>query len=363
MCRTGLDKMGNDIVASRKSIVITENKRALMSVRNSFVKRNIEIETRFLNLTSLSIIRRVVANVKNTSPIRTELFKFIREVGIPHSIVIDYEIDLKLDAALDPDRKKMLRTLLISHIILSRGKGFELLRGNFLILADDRNYESLKNYESMPIRILDLLATKNDVVNKFIQELRADPVLFNRIFFFKVVNVNASPDVFQEEMNGFLDKVEERIKQGVFIKGSSQASVINDSADAANIVFRVDQENVYVDGEEKKLVEAPDYENIPINEINVIGSWTNRNKMEVGKKLNVMILNLENRGLINSGNRLVLTVGEKCVIDGSTASSLAQLLIQDLKNYVNIKLKVSDRSIKILENSKGFSMIREYISY
>nr|HPJ37980.1 hypothetical protein [Spirochaetota bacterium] len=351
--------MGNDIAVSRKVIVITENKRILMSLRNAFVKRDLEIETRFLNLTSLSIIRKVVANVKNTSPIRTELFKFIREVGIPYSIVIDYEIDLKLDAALDPDRKKLLRTLLISHVILSRGKGFELLRGNFLILADDRHYDSIKQYEDMPIRILDLLNTKNDVVNSFIKELRENPVLFNRIFYFKVINVNAPPDVFQDEMNEYLNKVEERVKQGVFLKGGNQASVIHDTADAGSVVFRVDQENVFIDGEERKLSGNQDYENIPVNEIHIVGSWTSRNKMEVGKKLNAMILNLQNRDIINSGKRIVLAVGEKCVVDGSTASSLAQLLIQDLKNYTNIKLKVCDKSIKILENSKGFSMIRE----
>lgn len=355
--------MGNDVVASKKAIVITENKRALMGVRNSFVKRNIEIESRFLNLTSLSIIRRVVANVKNTSPIRTELFKFIREIGIPYSIVIDYEIDLKLDTTLDPDRKKLLRTLLISHIILSRGKGFELLRGNFLILVEDREFESIKHYEDMPIRILDLLKTKNEVVNTFIKELRENPVTFNRIFYFKVINVGAPPDVFQEEMNEYLNKVEERFKQGVLLKGKNQAPVLNDTADAGNVVFRVDQEYVFVDGEEQKLSDNPDYQNIPINEIHIIGSWTSRNKLEVGKKLNAMILNLENRELIKSGNKIVLAVGEKCVVDGSTASSLAQLMIQDLKNYSNIKLKVNERSIKILENSKGFSMIREFLSY
>ncbi len=326
-------------------------------------KRSVEIETRFLNLTSLSIIRKVVANVKNTAPIRSELFKFIREVGVPYCIAIDFTIDLKLDSALDPDRHKLVRTLLISHIILSRGRGFELLRGNFLILAEGAHYETLKKFEDMPVRVLEILQTKNDMVNGFIAELKQDPVRFNRLLYFKVVDVAAPMDRFQDEAAEFMNNVEERIKQQVFLKDRPQAEVLKSVTAAAKVVYRFNDLDCLSDGAERKVSDEPDSATLSAGEIFVLGSWIGGNNVEVTQKLSDTVQKLLGDDRFDQGAGVTIVLGDGCSIDGSVAASIAQLLIKELKQHKNCRIRVAEKNRRILENSKGFAMIRQNVSY
>lgn len=335
----------------------------LLTLKSMLSKKSVEIETRFLNLTSLSIIRKVVANVKNTAPIRSELFKFIKEVGVPYCIAIDFTIDLKLDSALDPDRHKLIRTLLISHIILARGRGFESLRGNFLILAEGSQYEALKKFEDMPVRVLEILQTKNDVVNGFISGLRQDPVRFNRLFYFKAVDVGGPGDRLQEDVEEFLNNVEERIKQQVFLKNRPQAEVSKSVAASAKVMYRFNDLDCLADGDEKKVSDEPDSAALSSGEIYVLGTWIGSNNVDVAQKLSDTVQKLLRDDRFDQGAGVMIVLGDGCSIDGSVAASLAQLLIKELKQHKNCKVRVTEKNRRILENSKGFAMIRQNVSY
>lgn len=355
--------MGKELAPSNKALVITENKRLLMSLRTMMAKKNIEVETRYLNLTSLAIIRKVVGNVKNTAPIRTEMFRFIKESGMPHLIAIDYEIDLKLGDDLDPDRKKLLRTLLISYIILSRGRGFETLRGHFIIFAEPHQYEKLREYEDMPARILDLLNTQSDVVNSFISDLRANPVMFNRLFYFKAVDVASPPGEQQEKIELFLNTVEERIKQQVLLKNKPQSVVVNEGGAPASVVFRVSGSTCIVDCAEKQDDGGDAFAGAVEGEFTIVGSWNGGNHTAVSGMLLKMVNKLVDDGLFDPANGVVISLGDACRPDGATAASLAQVVVKDLKRYGAVKVRAVEKHRKTLENSKGYGLLKEFIVY
>ena len=156
---------------SRKVLLISDNKRASVSIRGALGKFGLEVESRYLNLSSIPMIKKILARTGNTAFIRTDLFRFIREEGAPFAVVIDYTAALGADLG-DTDGRKLLRTFLVSYIILSRGRGLES-PGEFPLLGTPRT--SARSRASNRTRLgADMLTTRDSIVNSFIQDLRAD---------------------------------------------------------------------------------------------------------------------------------------------------------------------------------------------
>lgn len=133
-------------------------------------------------------------NASNTTFLRTELLKFIKDTGFPYFIAIDFRIDSGLPEEIDPDHMKILRTLLISYIILARGRGFEKIQGNFILFGNESDEKLLSEINTDPKKILSFLATQDRAVNSFIDELKQNGAKFNKLFFLKTIDSTLPPN-------------------------------------------------------------------------------------------------------------------------------------------------------------------------
>lgn len=349
---------------SRKIILISEKKRSVLTVKNILNKNKIEVETAYPSLCSLPLIRKIIAKSGNTAFLRAELFRFIREAGMPFMFLMDYKIDLEQGRTNDPDGRKIFRTLLISYIILSRGEGFERLKGNFLLLAEESHLQEIKLFERNPLRILDILDTKNDVVNSIIGELKRDLSRFNRLFHIRWVNAEAPGPAMIDSVSKFISDVEERQKQALHLEGeepSSSDPARKEREEPARVMFRLDGESVYVDGKSLAIAEAGPGENIDMKQLHIVGSWTGSNQAEMAVKLKEALVRAREHGIFEPEDILNLTLGKRCRIESVAVPVLAQILIPELNNHTNVRITAAPENIKVLEKSADYRMIRDFV--
>lgn len=353
----------NQIVQSRKAIIITENKRLAMTIHGALGKSKIDIETSYLNLYSIPMIRKIIGKTGNTAFIRSELLTFVREAGVPFLIALDYTIDLGLDAALDPDRRKLLRTLLISYIILSRGRGFENLKGNFLLIGTSRQMGQISAIEGNPVSILNILTTRDAIVNSFINELRHNPMKFQSLFYFRGLNAELPAGDVVTAVHNCVRSIGDRMRLISQLESRQQPSERKTEDELAKIVYRLDDARVSVDGDICDIQQNDGYARLKENEFYILGRWAGRNITAVADKFKNSILRGVATARFGPDDAIVVHLEDGCTIDASTAASLAQVLLKDLISYRNIKIAVSDANRVILEKSSGYTMLKNYLRY
>ncbi len=199
----------NNMDFCKKALLISNSANASLVINNTLKKQGIDIETSYINLHSIQSIRENLKANGNTSFIRTDLSKFFREFGYPHMIILDYMIDFSLSDLDDPDHRKVLRTLLISYIILSRAEEINNLKGNFLIVGNESQMDEIQLLEDKPFKVLDILMTNNVIVNSFIEEMRKNPTIYKDLFSIKGINSDLTTEKIGSQAEKFISEVKE----------------------------------------------------------------------------------------------------------------------------------------------------------
>ncbi len=343
-------------------ILITENNRNENSLRNALATRPVELETGNSSLYSVEHIRATIQETRTTTFIRAELFNFIRAHGMPYFIGLDYTIDLGLGNELDPDKRKLLRSFLISCIVLSRGKGFENIRANFLLFAHPHQLDEARSLVSRPEAILSMLRTRDEKVNRIINTLKGNTTLFNRLFYFECIDNSMQSTRKEKAVTDFVEAIDAREKLSASIAGKIQSNAKDTHSVPARVMVKRDDGNVIVDG---TTVEPSAIETIAAmkpGQVYIVGDWTNVHIRSVADKVITLVKKGTDDFSFTSEDQIILHLGNLCTIDGTTATSLAQLLGNQLHGYT-ITLMVSPENQRILEKSNGYSMIRSYLKY
>ena len=346
------------IETSNQVILISDNSRTPITLKKVLNNNDLEINSDYLNLSSLPLIKKIIGNTKNTAFIRTEYLKFIKEKGNPFFIALDYKINCGLPDELDPDNLKILRTFLISLTILSRGKGFEGIKGNILILTKNENHKSANSIDKNPHSIIDLIQTKDPIVNKFIDQLKNDKNEFNKLFYIKVANIETHSGEFNQEVENFIQGIKAR--NSLKKPEDNSAKMSSENNPPATILYKLDDTKIYADGQ---LIEAPDekHASLKAKQIYVDGFWTNKTQMEVSKKILEFIkkgIDADNK--FAPEDKLNIILDENAKLDASTAPSLVQLLARDLDKY-QITIKVSSENNVSLQSSEGYKLIKKQV--
>lgn len=350
---------------SNKALLLTEHSSPSMTLKKVLPAHGIEIASGYLSLHSLDMIRKVIRNTRNTTAIRTELLKFIREQGFPFFIAMDFRIDSGLPEEMDPDKLKLLRTFLISFIILSRGTGFENLRGNFLLLYDQKSAQQVQSIESNPRTLMNLIATKDPKINGFIDELKNDQQKFNRIFYVKGLYLNSESNDFFLGIENFLQGIKAREKLMVAQQRQAATTKVMDTVEraAAKVLYLLNDGRLYVDGEFSSPEEEK-ADGLETNRIYIKGPWTGRTQKEVATKIIKAV-----KGNINSEAEflpeepVIIDLTGGCDVDAATTVSMAQLAGKDLIAYKGLSFRVNDTIYNTLQHSDGFSLIKKQISF
>ncbi len=104
---------------NKQALLITTQTELAKIIKTILANNSIEINTQYEALSSPEVIRNAYQNTGNTVFVRKAFSRLIAEQGVPFLVVIDYRIFLTSNLHEDPDMRKILKTLLISYIIMN----------------------------------------------------------------------------------------------------------------------------------------------------------------------------------------------------------------------------------------------------
>jgi len=345
---------------SNQILLLSDNNRISLSLKKVLSENNLEVNSDYINLTSLSLIRKIIKNTQNTSFIRTEYLKFIQQKGYPFFIAIDYKIDSGLPNELDPDQLKILKTFLISISILAKGKGFENIKGNILLLTKNENNAIAQEYEKNPHFIMNIIKTKDPVVNKLLEQLKSNRNEFNKLFFIKTTNFEKNSNDFTFDIKNYIDAIKARENLRKPVNTSPKMSSENNPP--ASIIYKLNEDKIFIDSilnEDEKNDE--NFSLLKNKQIYIKGYWTNKTQLEVSEKLLQFIkTGPEKDNKFDKEENINIILDNNTKLDASTAPSLVQLLARDLINY-KISVKTSNENNEILQKSEGYKLIQKQI--
>lgn len=364
---TGGDKI-MPISMSNKVILITEVPRISTTIKLALNQVGLEIVSDYPALSSLSVMRTGIAKSGKTAFIRTELLRFINEKGFPRAIIMDGKINPTSVPDVTADMFKIFKTFLIAYIILRKGEQYSGLRGNIILLTKGSSFEKETGIGKNPPAVIDMLTTQNPEINILIDELKDSPERFNSLFSIHLLDTEQSSDVLRDSIVKFITKTEKGPDSGAVMHEEIHEA-IDDTAEnaagkseAARILYRIDAETVYDDGEiTTELTE----EHLSLNEkeFYIAGSWVSGNELEVAKKIaSVILKGIEGKLRFNYNDEIRFNFDDRCIIDKNTTLSAAQLFTKNLSMYKKIKIIASAKNSGLMQKSRGFPMIKDIFS-
>ncbi len=347
------------IQVSDKVILITESNELVQPAREALEEYGLALATDQLNLHSLSIIRSQIRSSGKTSFIREELKKFIETRGYPYAIILDARIDSGLGDQKDPDRLMFFKTILFTLIVLSKSIRYKNLRSNILLLADANDLEYMKDLTRKPLTLLELFVMKDPKVNKLLHEYKKDLYSFSSRFTVDCMDRSPQPGEFIEELKRRLTALKNR--ENLDRIKSAGSSLDSTNYEAARVIYRLDENRVYVDGT-LEPGGSPEYEKFFPGAFYVQGSWTNRTHLEVSKKLTRAITGgLSGERDFTPHERIDIHLDDESRVDGATPMSMAGLLSKELKQYPEIRFHAKRDNYLVLSKSPGFSLIKKNV--
>ncbi len=344
---------------SNKIIAVSENNQFIETIKDMATKNKLELVHDYKNITSASLIRNACIKTGNTSFIRSQLLQFINENGYPFFIAIDMRTQSGLGNENDPDSMKVLRTFLISHIIISRARSFSNFQSNIIILHNSADNRRIDRINRVPSTILEHIKTTDDKVNLFIKELREESKKFNQLFYIKTINSENPSVIIANEVNIFIKTVNARLR--LQYRAEPEKVRLDSTDTAASVVYKLSKGTYYVDGEITSDVPS-EYRSLEEGKLYLIGAWSNRTQSEVSAKIvKAITKGLCEEKVFEKDERIIIDAGDRCTVDATATASIAQTLSRDLYAYKNISIKLNNKNRLILEKTKGYSLIRNQV--
>ncbi len=98
---------------------------------------------------------------------------------------------------------------------------------------------------------------------------------------------------------------------------------------------------------------------VNFKEIYIIGNFTSFTRVEVLERLLKLIKSGPTRDYSFRKNPdIIIHIPDESTIDITIPVTLAQLLSKELSDYRNLKIKTTLKNTKIMQQSKGYSMIQ-----
>lgn len=342
---------------SKQVLVFSNDKRFELSIKGAFEKNSYQIEKDVPILSSLDSIKRVAKSTKSTAFVRKSLIEHIQKSGIPQYICIDYSIDLEIEGDHANDFQKLLKSILLTYLLMSMSTDFNDIHINFFLIFDVKNKQLYDLYKQFPVQVLDLLITRNEKLNAYIAKVKNNLAIFNRIFSVEALEKTLSShdlaDIISKRIKAtndkkdLLKKVDEKVKPE-----------ISKDDKPAIIVFKADNQ-VYVDGQLKED-EAANYSGLTEDQFKIVGSWTSKTIKEVNNRLLSLIKNGIDKKQFSAGDKIVINVLDDAQIDGSLAISVSQMIVNELSKY-EVELLVSSNIENVLRKSNGYNLMSKHV--
>jgi hypothetical protein len=348
------------IQVSNKAVFISNRKDLSDPVEMALKRHGFEIARGYLNLFSVSIIKKQVERTKDLNLIGAELGRFIKEQGVPCAMILDGRVDCGLGHASDPDGSSLFKALLLSCMIIARGKGHDNFKGNFLFLAADPDIERLKDLTINPRLILASMETSDKTINAVIEDYNENIYRFGNSFYIESVPADRPQGDILASVDRFLAEIKNR--ENLVRLKTEGAPVDTTSTEPALIACSTPDGAIILDGE----ISAQNpgvYGTMNPGELYVIGSWTSKTQLVVSKKIARMVIRGIEEITFEKTSRITINLTEQSKIDASTAASMAGLISKDLKDYHSIVIQTNKENGFILKNSPGFGLIQKQVRF
>lgn len=344
---------------SSESIILITEKNELLPVLESFAAENrITIPAPENIFSSTGYIQEKTEKNGSLSWIKKDILDYIKSEGYPLIIVADMRINS--GAPDDHDGLKVLRTIILSYILITHSESFRDVICNLFILSEPSDYLKFSSEVNDPKLLLGHIKTGDSKVNLLINRLKSDAGLFNRNFNMSICNTGNGEQSIISELSTFLNIIKSRENLRRKLTRTEKAlSPDNSSAVPADVVFRIDN-GYYLNGE---FYEKCDYcRAVNSEEIYIIGNFTSFTRVEVIERLLKLVKSGPTRDYSFRKNPdIIIHIPEESTIDVTIPVTLAQLLSKELSDFRSLKIKSTLKNTKIMEQSKGYSMIQRNI--
>jgi len=347
------------MTASSESIILITSKKELLHVFRSFASENrLSLKVQNNDLSSIEYIQEKTGQNGSLSWIKKDLLDYIKANGYPLIIIADLRINS--GSPDDNDNLKVLRTLILSYILITHSESFRDVICNLFILAESSDYQKFNSEVSDPKLLLGHIKTGDSKVNQLIDRLKTDSGLFNRNFNIFISNTGNGEQQILSELNTLISMIRVREKlRNKLQKPGKTLSPENSSAAPADVIFRMDN-GYYLNGE---FYENCDYcKAADKEEIFIIGNFTSFTRVEVIDRLLKLIKSGPTRDYSFRKNPdIIIHIPEESTIDITIPVTIAQLLSKELSDFKNLKIKTTLKHLKTMEQSKGYSMIQKNV--
>ncbi len=353
-------------MAGKKIILLTNHKRLHKALSQSIKKKGLQYENSISALCDIDHIFKLIKITKNTLFIRDAYSDFIKKNnGTPLCIVIDYKIDLGLPLNLDPDKMKLVRTFLISSVILGNMTNLHYNKTNIIFISSPDNHKQLEGFKADPSSLFKLIMTTQPQLNQLLQKFVDKPEEAKRLFYINYLFIDSRNDVFPavERLENIIDKLLVR-KQSMLNeeKAKGQTGLLSGTFEPAKVLFKLSDARLYLESKIYNIENNHKFDKYKENIIYIIGHYVHSNVNEVNQKLKSFILDgLPKLKKITADTEINISLNSHSIIDGGITPALNILLSTTLKDYKNIRLITSPVNFSKMEKSPGFISLRNYI--
>lgn len=346
----------------KDSVFILTAKEALVQhIKNTVLKNGLTPADNNSPLGSYSYIEEMLKKSGNLSFIRNDIISFIKNKKFPFMFIMDLRIKTG-----DQDSLTVLKTLLITYIILSKSDYSKDILLNLAILAGSEDYKKLYSIIQNHSLLLNILNTGDPKINKVIEEFKVKKELFNNHLTISIIEESGDYFKLEANLNLFIHKIKlkEKLRDKRRMKTrKSSTRIENQKTDSAQIIYSNGAE-LFINGERSEIIDPEKHSNINPGEFYIQGLFTGYNRLEtVNRLLKLIRKGVNDKVKFDRDDDILINISSECHIDATIPITLAQLIIKDLQDYKKIKIKVNNENSKIMQGSQGYSLLKKYIIF
>ncbi len=348
-------------IISNKALILTDYLNLFPLINEILTGINIDQYSENASLSSLVGLKERFNTDGNLSFLKRDILSFIQQNGYPFITITDMNITIGIDD--QHDKSKVIKTLLLSYIIIMQGEQFKNISCNIIILMNNKEYSEFKYKHKHPQNILGILKTNDDRLNSIINEYTVNNEKFKNNFNILLTDAEQDQSLIKSELVLFMNMI--RAKENLKNKLLKEKPVKSigpkiTAAQSADVVLR-SGDKIFKNGEPP--VDYDEKLNLAEGEIYITGNFTSYTRLDVIENvLRLIKTRYGNELVIKKGGNLTLNIPEQSIIDTTTPITLAQLISKDLMEYGNIRIKTTPEHFQLMQQSQGFSMIKKNVT-
>lgn len=345
---------------SDNAMILTDYENLFPLIKEILAGININHYSENLSLSSLTELKKRFNDEGSLSFLKKDILAFIQKNGYPFITITDMSVNSGLNDLRDGNR--ILKTLLLSFIIIMQSEQFKNISCNTIILMNNREYTVYKNRFKQSQDILSILKTSDERLNSIINEYSTNKDKFKKNFNILITDAEQEQSLIKSELVLFTNMIraKENLRNKLMKEKPDRSNEPKiGAAQSADAVLHSGS-NFFKNGEPPVI-----YDNtLSLNEgeIYITGNFTSYTRLDVIENiLSIIKTRFNNDPVIKKGENLTLNIPGKSVIDSTTPITLAQLISKELQDYRNITIKTTKAHYQLMQQSKGFSMIQKNV--